>query len=109
MRKTVVLALGMILAAPAVRAADVEANYTKHCVSCHAKDGSGDTRMGKKAGTKDYRDAKVVAEIKDDEAFTRVKEGQTENGKEKMKPFKDKLSDEEIKALIAHLKAFAKK
>lgn len=109
MKTTLALSLAACLLVPAARAADVQANYTKHCVSCHAKDGSGDTKMGKKAGAKDYRDPKIVATIKDDVAFKNVKEGQTEDGKEKMKPFKDKLTDDEIKALIAHMKDFAKK
>jgi len=100
------VAAGMAVAASA---ADVEANWTKHCASCHGKDGSGDTRMGKKAGAKDYRDPKIQAEIKADEALKNVKAGMKEDGKEKMKPFADKLSDDEIKALIEHIKTFVKK
>ena len=92
-----------------VAVADVEGNWNKHCASCHGKDGSGDTRMGKKAGAKDYRDPKVQAEVKPDEAFKYIKEGMKEDGKEKMKPFAEKLSDEEIKQLIAHIKTFEKK
>jgi cytochrome c553 len=92
-----------------VSAADVEANWKKHCLSCHGKDGSGQTRMGKKAGAKDYRDPKVQAEIKADEALKNVKEGMKEDGKEKMKPFADKLTDDEIKELIAYIKKFEKK
>ena len=95
--------------AATVSAADVEANWKKHCLSCHGKDGSGDTRMGKKAGAKDYRDPKVQAEIKADEALKNVKEGMKEDGKEKMKPFADKLTDDEIKELIAYIKKFEKK
>ena len=52
------------LAAPLLAAEPdpaVLANYNKHCVSCHAKDGSGKTTMGRKVGAKDYTDAKVVA------------------------------------------------
>lgn len=96
-------------AALTVSAADVEANWSKHCASCHGKDGSGQTRMGKKAGAKDYRDPKVQAELKPEEAFKKVKDGQKEDGKEKMKPFADKLTDDEIKALIVHIKTFEKK
>lgn len=96
-------------AALTVSAADVEANWNKHCVSCHGKDGSGQTRMGKKAGAKDYRDPKIQAEIKADEALKNIKEGMKEDGKEKMKPFADKLTDDEIKLLIAHIKTFEKK
>jgi cytochrome c553 len=90
-------------------AGDVTASWNKHCASCHGKDGSGETRMGKKAGAKDYRDPKVQAEIKPDEAFKKVKEGFKEDGKERMKPFASKLTDDEIKELVAHIKTFEKK
>jgi mono/diheme cytochrome c family protein len=93
----------------AIHAADVNALYDKHCASCHGKDGSGKTKMGQKAGAKDYRDPKVLAELKDDIALKNIKDGMTEGGKEKMKPFKDKLSDDEIKALIGKIREFGKK
>lgn len=93
----------------AISAADVNALYDKHCASCHGKDGSGKTKMGQKSGVKDYRDPKLQAELKDEVALKNIKEGMTENGKEKMKPFKDKLSDDEIKALIGKIREFGKK
>jgi mono/diheme cytochrome c family protein len=107
--KTVATLLTLASTIAALHAADVNALYDKHCVSCHAKDGSGKTKMGQKAGAKDYRDAKVQAELKDDVALKNVKEGMSEGGKEKMKPFKDKLSDDEIKALLGKIKEFGKK
>ena len=91
-----------------VQAADAGALWDKHCASCHAKDGSGDTRMGKRVEAKDYRDPKVQEQVKDDNAFKAIKEGLTTNGKERMKPFADKLSDSEIKELIKHLRSLKK-
>ena len=96
-----------LLADPA-RAADVQANWTKHCASCHGKDGKGQTKAGKMAGVKDQTDAQYQAGLKDEKMFTSVKEGLKEEGKDKMKPFKDKLSDDEIKALIAHVRSLKK-
>jgi len=107
--KRIAITLTLTVTAAAIYAADVNGLWDQHCTSCHAKDGSGNTKMGKKSGAKDYRDPKVQAEMKDDKSLTAVKEGISENGKEKMKPFKDKLSDDEIKALIGHLKEFGKK
>jgi mono/diheme cytochrome c family protein len=95
--------------AAVVSAADVNALWEQHCVSCHAKDGSGNTRMGKKTGVKDYRDPKVQAELNEEKSLKIVQEGITEKGKERMKPYKDKLSEAEIKALIAYMRTFAKK
>jgi len=105
------IALAVSLATPAFAADEATvANFTKHCASCHGKDGKGQTTMGKKAGCKDYTDAKVVAEIKDDEALKQIKEGMKDKaGKELMKPFAGKVSEDEMKALLAYLKAFGKK
>jgi len=107
--KTVWTLLTLAPTIAVIHAADVNALYDKHCASCHGKDGSGKTKMGQKAGAKDYRDAKVIAELKDEIALKNIKDGMTENGKEKMKPFKDKLSDDEIKALIGKIREFGKK
>jgi cytochrome c6 len=106
--------IGVLLAiltatATSVVAADAKANWEKHCAKCHGADGKGQTKMGKQAGAKDYTDPKVQAEIKDDSAFKAIKEGLKVNGKEAMKPSSDKLSDDEIKALIVHVRSFAKK
>jgi mono/diheme cytochrome c family protein len=89
-------------------AADGAALWDQHCASCHGKDGKGQTKMGQKAGVKDYSDAKVQAGVDDAKAFKSTKEGLIEDGKTKMKPFAEKLSDEEIKATIAHLRTLKK-
>ncbi len=108
--KTLIAGLALIIGtAVSVSAAEVGANWNKHCASCHGKDGSGDTKMGKKAGAKDYRDPAVQATIKPDVALKNIKEGMKEGSKELMKPFADKLSDDEIKELIAFIKKFEKK
>ena len=103
---TVALVFGGVMAAPA---AELKALWDQHCVSCHAKDGSGNTRMGKKSGAKDYRDPKIQAELNDEKSLKVVREGIVEKGNERMKAFKDKLTDDEIKQLIAHLRTFGKK
>lgn len=106
--KVAALVLGLAGGANAL-AADVQENWTKHCASCHGKDGKGQTKAGRMANVKDLTDAKVQAEFKDDEAFKRVKEGiKDEKGKDRMKPFAEKLSDDEIKALIVHTRALKK-
>ncbi len=110
---TLALAVAATIAGGQALAADAAAtlaNYNKHCVSCHGKDGAGKTTMGRKVGAKDYTDPKVIAEIKDDHAIKQIKEGMKDKaGKELMKPFADKLSDDDIKALLEYMKAFAKK
>ncbi len=89
-------------------AAEAAANYEKHCMKCHGKDGAGGTKMGRQSGVKDYTDPKVQAGLKDEEAIKAIRGGLKENGKEKMKPYGGTLSDEEIRALVAYMRAFKK-
>ena len=91
-----------------VATADVAAIYKKHCASCHAKDGSGSTRMGKKTGARDYRDAKVQASFTDAEALAAIKDGVKKDGKQKMKGYAEKLSEAEMKELVTYIRAFKK-
>jgi cytochrome c553 len=103
----IVGALSLAAAWPA-RAADVSENWKTHCAKCHGEDGKGDTKMGKKAGCKDYTDPKIQAELKDDKATKAIKEGVKEGDKTLMKAFGEILSDDEIKALVAHVRTFKK-
>ena len=89
-------------------AGDPSAIWNANCAACHGRDGSGATMMGKKLNIKDYRDPKVQAIFSDAEAERAIKEGVKTNGKETMKPFGGKLSDSEIKALVAHIRSFKK-
>ncbi len=109
MKKLLVMAAALGVAGVlSAKAADAKENWTTHCAKCHGEDGKGDTKMGKKAGCKDYTDVKVQAELKDDKACKSVKEGIKEGDKTLMKPFGDVLSDDEIKALVAHVRTFKK-
>lgn len=89
-------------------AADVAENWSKHCASCHGKDGKGLTKAGKMAGAKDMTDATYQAALKDEKMFKSIKEGMKEKGVDIMKPFAAKLSDEDITALIAHVRSLKK-
>jgi mono/diheme cytochrome c family protein len=107
--KTTLLVAGLLTAfASPSRAAEAKENWEKHCLKCHGADGKGQTKMGRQSGAKDYTDPKVQADLKDDNALKIIKEGIVEKGKKKMDPYKEKLSDDEIKALIAYIRAFKK-
>jgi mono/diheme cytochrome c family protein len=107
-RKIFVFAIVIIASAGVGFAADGAALWGQHCASCHGKDGSGSTMMGKKLGVKDYRDAKVQAAFSDAEAERAIKEGVKTSGKETMKPFGSKLSEADIKALVKYIRSFKK-
>lgn len=96
-----------VLTAALVAQADTKATYEDQCAKCHGADGKGQTKMGKKLGAKDYTDPKVQSEMKDDQAFKVTKEGLKEGDKVIMKPAEG-LTDEEIKALVTHMRSFKK-
>jgi cytochrome c553 len=95
------------LAAMSLRAEDAKAIYERECTKCHGADGKGDTKMGKKLNAKDYTDAKVQAELKDDAAIKAIKEGLKDGDKTLMKPAEG-LTDADMKALVAYMRAFKK-
>ena len=105
---TRLLLIGMVLLAGPAFAASGPELWTQHCASCHGKDGSGSTAMGKKIGVKDYRDPKVQTAFSDGEMERAIKEGVKENGKEKMKAFGSRLSDDDVKALVAYIRTLKK-
>jgi cytochrome c553 len=108
MKMRVIITCALLMAgAVSVRAADAKENWAKNCAKCHGEDGKGKTKMGEKLGVKDYTDAKVQAEMKDEKMVKAIKEGIKEDDKTKMKAFSD-LSDDEVKALVAYVRAFKK-
>ncbi|MBI5382690.1 MAG: cytochrome c [Opitutae bacterium] len=102
------LALGFTLTAAVGFAASAKENWDNHCAQCHAEDGSGSTKMGKKMKLKDYTDAKVQAALKDEELLKATLDGVTEGGKQKMKGYKDALSAAEAKDLVAFIRKMKK-
>jgi cytochrome c6 len=101
MKRTTSAILAMMLSSSgAAFGADAAALWGQHCASCHGKDGSGNTMMGKKLGLKDYTKNQSFS---DSEAANVIK-----NGKGKMKGYKDKLSDADVKALVAYVRSLKK-
>ena len=109
MKLKCILIIVTVVAATSLPAADLKTNWETHCLKCHGADGKGNTRMGRQSGVKDYTDPKVQAEMKDDKALKIVKEGIVEKGKKKMDPYADKLNEQEMKELIAHMRSFGTK
>lgn len=96
--------LGVTLASQAAPASE---NWENYCQKCHGADGKGQTKSGKKLQLRDYTDAKVQAELKDDEMIKAIADGVTDKaGKEKMKAYKDELSEQEITELVAYIRKF---
>jgi len=98
----------LLVGTSTLRAADVAENWTKHCGSCHGADGTAKTKAGRMAGAKDLTDAAYQKQFTDEQLLQRLKDGVVDKGKEKMKPFKGTLTDDELKALVAKVRTFAK-
>ncbi len=90
------------------RAADAKETWEKNCSKCHGPDGKGETKMGKKLEVRDLTDSKVQASFTDQQAFDSTKNGVKAEGKQKMPGFAEKLSDDEIKAVVTYLRTFKK-
>jgi mono/diheme cytochrome c family protein len=86
-------------------AIDAAALWKKNCASCHGDTGKGDTKMGKIKGVKDLTDPAVREGFDREQLFKVTKEGivDPETKKTVMKAYGDKLSDEEITALVDHI------
>lgn len=107
---TKILALAAVLGlvACSVNAADAKTNWDINCAKCHGPDGKGKTKMGRQLQVKDYTDAKVQAEMKDEDMLRILKEGVKDGKKDKMPAYKDKLSEQEQKEILALVRSMKK-
>jgi mono/diheme cytochrome c family protein len=108
MKKLIITSIATLTLGAFLHAEEAKVNWDKNCAACHGKEGKGDTKMGQKLEARDFTDPKVQAALKDEEMSKAIKEGLKKDGKTQMKAFGDKLSDEEIKALVAHIRGLKK-
>ena len=109
MKKIAVLIISLVVAPTfAARAADAKANWANNCVQCHGAAGKGDTKMGKMLNAADLTDPKKQSSFTDAQAAAAIKDGIKQNGKTTMKAFGGKLTDDEIKALVAYVRSLKK-
>ncbi len=78
-------------------AQDAAATFKSKCAMCHGADGKGG-----KMGTRDFASAEVKAET--DAQLTEI----ITKGKGKMPSYTGKLSDADIKGLVAYIRSLAK-
>jgi cytochrome c553 len=106
-----ILALAAACAALATLAAfgaDAATNWKEHCAKCHGDSGKGDTKMGKKLSIADLTDAAVQAKFTDADALKAMKDGiKDKSDKQTMKPAEN-INDDEMKALVAHVRTLKK-
>ncbi len=105
MRKVLALSIVtafLFLAVNSALAQGADVFKTK-CQMCHSADGSGNSPMGKKLNIKDLR-APEVAKKTDGQLTDVVSKGQG-----KMQGFAGKLSDAQIKSVVAYVRDLQKK
>ena len=102
-KKSVIITLTFLLALGAFQqlafAADGAATYKAKCALCHGADGKGQTPVGKSMKLRDLTSADVQKMT--DAELTKI----IEDGKNKMQPFKGKLTGDEIAAVVKALRA----
>ena len=101
MRTTIIIAVLALLAMP-LAAEDGAALFKAKCAMCHGPDGSGQTPVGKSLKVRNLGSADVQKQSDAELSRTIV------DGKNKMPANKGKLSDAEVKALIAHIRTLKK-
>ena len=102
----VFLASSTLVTADETDPATIEA-WGKDCQKCHAEDGSGLTKKGRKLRLKDYRKADVQAEMTDEEMVDAITHGVKRDGEDVMNPYEEDYSPEQIEAFVAYIRTMA--
>jgi mono/diheme cytochrome c family protein len=82
--------------------------HKENCAKCHGPGGKGDGPAGKLLKTKpaDWTDRSKMSKISDDELFNVIQKGGGAVGKSKLMPaFAEKLSDDQIRNVIAFIRS----
>lgn len=80
--------------------------YSKHCASCHGRDGRSRTKKGKFSHARDFSDAKWQDDVSDERLFNSIMNGRNVRGN--MPAFNDKLSEQETDSLVGFVRRFRK-
>ena len=78
---------------------DGAAIFKRNCVMCHGPDGKGVATFK----TPDFTNPRVQASLTDEQILETIKNGKKGTV---MPPWRDKLSDQDIKAVAAHIRSF---
>jgi mono/diheme cytochrome c family protein len=97
------LVLGLILPAVAQAQDDAANTFKTNCVLCHGANGSGNTAAGKALKAKDLRSPEVQKQT------NAALIGIISKGKGKMPAFADRIEADDMKKLVAYVRALAKK
>jgi mono/diheme cytochrome c family protein len=97
------LAVGIMFVFGTSVRADGAGDFKAKCAACHGADGTGSTATGKALKVRDLASPDVQSQS--DAQLTDI----VTNGKNKMPAYKGKLTDDQIKGLVAYIRGLAKK
>jgi cytochrome c6 len=97
-----IMALSLAGAAFAQDAAAGKTVFASKCVVCHGADGAGKTSIGKSLNIKDLHSAEVQ-KMSDADLKSAIT-----NGKNKMPPFKGKISEVQLNDVVAYVRQLGK-
>lgn len=107
-RVFVILALLLCGSAKAF-SADVRTSWLMNCSECHGKDGRGRTPEGKRIKIADLTDKRVQASFTDEQAFRIIKRGLKDDDGPVMHSSDYRLTDDEIREMVQHVRKFQKR
>ncbi len=81
--------------------------FTTNCLACHAIDGTGSLLRPALPTLPDFTNAKWQKTQTNDDFFRRIYDGKTVETKPLMPAFKDKLTIDQIRALVDYARAFS--
>jgi mono/diheme cytochrome c family protein len=85
--------------------------FKAKCAACHGEDGKGATEQGKKMGISDMTSPAWQKQFTDEQMKATITSGvkREKNGKhQEMDPFAGTLRPEQIDAMVAYVRSFAK-
>jgi len=98
-----VFTAGYLLSTPVHAQSDGEKVYKAKCATCHGPDGAGATPAGKATKARDFCSDEVKKETDDEWTAIIVK------GKNKMPAYDKKITDAEVKDVVAYIRGLCKK
>lgn len=95
----------LALGATSLSAADGRETFEQHCIACHGADGRARTPAGKKLGAKDLGESRLPDAEIEKQILDGVRDAKASH---RMPPFREKLSRDEVAALVVYVKTFRK-
>jgi mono/diheme cytochrome c family protein len=93
-----------------LQAGDPATNWSESCARCHGPDGRGQTKIGHRLKIKDLTSSTFQARLSSERILETITEGKLDaSGKERMPSFREKLPEEDRRALVDYIRTLGDK